>query len=106
MPLADSSPERKNTDTRALKEEDLVDIGIKDTGKVDFSSKLVNGGNDRVRSQLKRQKKDDKHGFGGSKRFSKSTDAASSSDLRAYSVKKMKGNKRPKRLGKSRRAKT
>ena len=53
----------------------------------------------------KRQKKDDKHGFGGKKRFSKSTDAASTGDLRGFSAKKMKGKKGPQRLGKSRRAK-
>lgn len=53
----------------------------------------------------KRQRKDDKHGFGGKKRFSKSTDAASTADLRGFSAKKMKGKKGPKRPGKSRRAK-
>lgn len=58
------------------------------------------------RSQNKRQKKDDKFGFGGKKRFSKSGDAASSGDLRAFSVKKMKGVKKgSQRLGKSRRVK-
>lgn len=59
--------------------------------------------------QNKRQKKDDKHGFGGKKRFSKSTDAASTADLRGFSTKKMKmkmkAKKGPQRLGKSRRAK-
>lgn len=58
------------------------------------------------RSQNKRQKKDDKFGFGGKKRFSKSGDAASSADLRAFSVKNMKGVKKAtQRLGKSRRGK-
>ena len=55
--------------------------------------------------QNKRQKKDDKHGFGGKKRFSKSTGAASTADLRGFSAKKMKAKKGPKRLGKSRRVK-
>ena len=52
---------------------------------------------------LKRQKKDKKFGFGGKKRFAKSGDAASSGDMRSFSVKKMKkgGAKRP---GKSKRA--
>lgn len=59
-----------------------------------------------ARSQNKRQKKDDKFGFGGKKRFSKSGDAASTADLRAFSVKKMKGvQKGTQRLGKSRRVK-
>lgn len=59
-----------------------------------------------ARSQNKRQKKDGKFGFGGKKRFSKSGDATSSADLRAFSVKKMKGIKKgSQRLGKSRRAK-
>ena len=52
----------------------------------------------------KKQKKNEKFGFGGKKRFSKSTDAASTADMRAFSAKKMKG-KGPQRLGKSRRAK-
>ncbi|KAJ6113115.1 rRNA-processing protein and EBNA1-binding protein ebp2 [Penicillium capsulatum] len=52
----------------------------------------------------KRQKKDQKFGFGGKKRHAKSGDAASSGDLRNFSAKKMKagGSKRP---GKSKRAK-
>lgn len=59
-----------------------------------------------ARSQNKRQKKDDKFGFGGKKRFSKSGDSASSADLRGFSVKKMKGLKKvTQRLGKSRRVK-
>ena len=53
----------------------------------------------------KRQKKDEKFGFGGKKRFSKSTDAASTADLRGFSAKKMKGKPGKQRLGKSRRAK-
>ena len=68
----------------------------------------------------KRQKKDQKFGFGGKKRFAKSGDAASTADMRGFSASRMKGG-RPgaskrrgggggaggrgaKRLGKSRRA--
>ncbi|KAI9820966.1 MAG: rRNA-processing protein and EBNA1-binding protein ebp2 [Thelocarpon impressellum] len=78
----------------------------------------------------KRQKRDEKHGFGGKKRFAKSGDAASSADLSGFSVKGMKARGGPggrggargggsrgggtrggakggsKRLGKSRRANT
>lgn len=51
----------------------------------------------------KKQKKDEKFGFGGKKRFAKSTDATSTGDLRGFSAKKMKGRKQ--RPGKSRRVK-
>ncbi|KIW40192.1 uncharacterized protein PV06_07410 [Exophiala oligosperma] len=50
----------------------------------------------------KRQKRDQKFGFGGKKRFTKSGDAMSSGDMRGFSASKMKG--KPKRPGKSRRA--
>lgn len=54
----------------------------------------------------KRQKKNEKFGFGGKKRFSKSNDAKSTSDDTGYSIKKMKGGKPGKqRPGKSKRAK-
>ncbi|KAK5060054.1 hypothetical protein LTR84_009938 [Exophiala bonariae] len=52
----------------------------------------------------KRQKRDQKFGFGGKKRFSKSGDAVSSGDMRGFSASKMKGKSKPMRLGKSRRA--
>ena len=51
----------------------------------------------------KKRRKDEKFGFGGKKRFMKSTEAASTGDLRKFSAQKMKGTS--KRLGKSRRAK-
>ncbi|KAJ4509821.1 rRNA-processing protein EBP2 [Exophiala dermatitidis] len=54
----------------------------------------------------KRQKRDQKYGFGGKKRFSKSGDAVSSADIRGFSAAKMKGKAKPKRPGKSRRAST
>ncbi|KAL9062838.1 MAG: hypothetical protein Q9161_009729 [Pseudevernia consocians] len=96
---------RKNIDTSAANEEDLFDVALEDAAKEDRSSRSAKGGDGRGRTQNKRQKKDDKHGFGGKKRFSKSTDAASTADLRGFSTKKMKGKKGPQRLGKSRRAK-
>ncbi|EXJ94190.1 hypothetical protein A1O1_02583 [Capronia coronata CBS 617.96] len=55
---------------------------------------------------VKRQKRDQKYGFGGKKRFSKSGDAASSADIRGFSAAKMKGKGKPQRPGKSRRAAT
>jgi rRNA-processing protein EBP2 len=51
---------------------------------------------------VKRQRKDQKYGFGGKKRFSKSGDALSSGDMREFSASRMKG--KAKRPGKSRRA--
>lgn len=66
--------------------------------------RFTNGGDGRGRIENKRQRKDDKHGFGGKKRFLKSTDAASTADLGGFSAKKRKGKKGPKRPGKSRRA--
>ncbi|KAF9884595.1 rRNA-processing protein and EBNA1-binding protein ebp2 [Aspergillus nanangensis] len=50
----------------------------------------------------KRQKKNEKFGYGGKKRHAKSGDALSSGDLRNFSAKKMKGG--AKRPGKSKRA--
>lgn len=52
--------------------------------------------------KVKRQKRDQKYGFGGKKRFSKSGDALSSGDMREFSASRMKG--KAKRPGKSRRA--
>ncbi|QUC18963.1 uncharacterized protein UV8b_03204 [Ustilaginoidea virens] len=56
----------------------------------------------------KRQKKNEKYGFGGKKRYAKSGDAASSGDLSAFNTKKMKaggakGKPKTTRPGKSRR---
>lgn len=56
-------------------------------------------------ANVKRQKKDAKFGFGGKKRFAKSNDLKSSSDLKDFSAKRMKGKTKPvRRLGKNRRA--
>lgn len=54
----------------------------------------------------KRQKKDQKFGFGGKKRFAKSGDAVSSGDMRGFakSNRKEGGGGASKRLGKSRRS--
>ena len=82
----------------------MFDVALEDASKPDRSgrpSRTGQGG----RGPNKRQKKDDKFGFGGKKRFAKSGDAASSSDLRGFNVKRMKGQKKgSQRLGKSRRA--
>ncbi len=99
--------ERKNTDTGTANEEDLFDVALEDAAKEDRSSRAGrDGAGNRGGPQNKRQKKDEKFGFGGKKRFKKSTDAASTADMRGFSAKKMKGKTGTKRLGKSRRAKT
>lgn len=98
---------RRDADTGNAREEDLFDVALEDASKGDKSSRSdrrgAGGG-----TQGKRQKRDEKFGFGGKKRFSKSGDAVSSGDLRGFSSKKMKGQRArggPQRLGKSRRAK-
>ncbi|KAI9768233.1 MAG: rRNA-processing protein and EBNA1-binding protein ebp2 [Geoglossum simile] len=98
---------RKRRDTGAgeTNEEDLFDVALEDASKEDKR--------DRVpksvpigKAGTKRQKRDQKFGFGGKKRFSKSGDAVSSGDMKGFSMKKMKGQRKaPQRLGKSRRAK-
>ena len=93
----------------APNEEDLFDVALEDASKAEKADRSARNGSKRSdRGRVppsKRQKKDEKYGFGGKKRFAKSGDAASSGDLRGFSAKKMKGqNKRAQRLGKSRRA--
>ena len=93
-------------DTATAHEEDLFDVALEDAAKEDRSSKSARDGAGRGRTQNKRQKKDEKFGFGGKKRYSKSSDAASTGDLRGFSAKKMKGQRMgTQRLGKSRRNK-
>lgn len=81
-----------------MNEDDPFDVALEDASKENGGSR---GGN-RERSN-KRQKRNEKFGFGGKKRFAKSGDTVSTGDLRKFSMKKMKG--KPQRPGKSRRAK-
>ncbi len=74
---------------------DLFDVAIEESGKPERRNR--EGG-----PNAKRQKRDQKFGFGGKKRFSKSGDAASTGDLRGFSQKKMKAGA-SKRPGKSKR---
>lgn len=95
-------------------EDDIFDVAIEDaavTERKDKEAKRQQRGKDGKPS-MKRHKRDEKFGFGGKKRFSKSNDAMSTADTRGFSAKGMKsstfggakkgGAKRP---GKSRRAK-
>ncbi|KAL8785509.1 MAG: hypothetical protein Q9213_003335 [Squamulea squamosa] len=97
---------RKNTDTGGAEEADLFDVALEDASKPDKTGgPSSRPGKSGRGPPSKRQKKDDKFGFGGKKRFAKSGDAVSSSDLRAFNSRKMKGQKKSsQRLGKSRRA--
>ncbi|KAJ8607135.1 hypothetical protein MRB53_040488 [Persea americana] len=102
--------DRINTLKRNLtaNEDDMFDVALEsaaDTAKSDRAARKSRAGTDGPNH--KRQKKDSKFGFGGKKRFAKSNDAKSASDLSGYSVKKMKsGSGRPAkaRPGKSKRA--
>ncbi|KAI4284858.1 MAG: hypothetical protein L6R38_001123 [Xanthoria sp. 2 TBL-2021] len=95
---------RKNTDTGGAEEADLFDVALEDASKPDKAGRPARTGQGG-RGPSKRQKKDDKFGFGGKKRFAKSGDAVSTSDFRGFNSKIMKGQKKgSQRLGKSRRA--
>lgn len=83
----------------------MFDVALEDASKADKASRRSRGA-EGGRGPAKRQKRDAKYGFGGKKRFAKSGDAVSSSDLTGFSTRKMKGQKKgPQRLGKSRRLK-
>jgi rRNA-processing protein EBP2 len=98
-PHTDHDPERSGADLTQTHEEDLFDVELDNTEK---PTDRRRGGDSKGNS--KRQKKNEKYGFGGKKRHAKSNDAISSADGRGFSVKKMKGGA-AKRPGKDRRAK-
>lgn len=90
-------------------EADLFDVGV-EKELAGYKSKSDRSGPGRGNmgggANPKRQKKNEKYGFGGKKRHAKSGDATSSSDLSGFNAKKMKaGGKVSKssRPGKSRR---
>ena len=94
---------RKGMDTGKVHEDDdLFDVGVEN----DADAHNSGWKRDKNNSQFKRQKRDSKFGFGGKKRFSKSGEDMSTSDMKGFSTKRMKGKTGggPKRLGKSRRA--
>ncbi|KAF2863076.1 Ebp2-domain-containing protein [Piedraia hortae CBS 480.64] len=94
-------------------EEELFDVALEDAAETQIKNREERRGKAQIqphgRSQgqgkgAKRQKKDEKFGYGGKKRFAKSNDARSAADVSGYNPRKMKGKKDTKRLGKSRRA--
>ncbi|KAF8852130.1 Ebp2-domain-containing protein [Acephala macrosclerotiorum] len=86
---------RQGADNEATNEADMFDVAVDE----EIGSKQSR--KDRI-GPNKRQKKDEKYGHGGKKRFKKSGDAMSSGDLTGFSAKKMKGGA-AKRPGKARR---
>lgn len=101
---------RQGAELTTTHEPDLFDVTLDDAAAAKPSRSNRKDG----RPNPKRQKKNDKFGFGGKKRFAKSGDAVSSADMRGFSVKRMREDKpgksrggggAGKRLGKSRRAK-
>jgi rRNA-processing protein EBP2 len=103
---ANQDAERQGADITATNEEDLFDVALDNDTKPDDRRDRKSGPN-------KRQKKNEKFGFGGKKRHAKSNTAESSADGRGFSARKMKGGKpsggggggAKSRPGKARRAK-
>lgn len=88
--------------------EDNFDVALEDaveTERKDKADRKAKGA--AAGAQRKRQKKDEKYGFGGKKRHAKSNDSKSSGDMSGFSAKRMKGKGTggAKRPGKSQRAK-
>ncbi|KAF2676034.1 Ebp2-domain-containing protein [Lentithecium fluviatile CBS 122367] len=96
---------RSGADLTQTNEEDLFDVELDKTEKSTDRRRSGDGKG----ANPKRQKKNEKYGFGGKKRHAKSNDAISSADGRGFSVRKMKGKAAgggaAKRPGKARRAK-
>lgn len=87
-------------------EEDLFDVALEDAATTEKKDRAARRASGNGKPNPKRQKRDEKYGFGGKKRFAKSNDASSSADMRGSSTRKMKGQtKGGQRLGKSRRTK-
>ncbi|KAF1944751.1 Ebp2-domain-containing protein [Clathrospora elynae] len=97
---------RQGADITTTNEEDLFDVAATtDEPKSERRGRKSDG--DGKAFNNKRQKKDQKFGFGGKKRHAKSNDAQSSADTRDFSARKMKGKPggASKRPGKDKRAK-
>lgn len=75
------------------READIFDVAVDNELKKPSGGKRGAAFGDRNRDEpnRKRVKKNDKYGFGGKKKYSKSGDAMSSGDLSGFSVGRMKG---------------
>jgi rRNA-processing protein EBP2 len=67
-----------------------VDNELKSHASKQASAGARGGRNGDAGPKAKRQKKDEKYGFGGKKRYSKSGDAVSTGDMSGFSAKRMK----------------
>ncbi|GJN86121.1 rRNA-processing protein and EBNA1-binding protein ebp2 [Purpureocillium lilacinum] len=87
-------------------EADMFDVGV-ESELAKHSQRSAGKGKQSQSVNNKRQKKNEKFGFGGKKRHAKSGDAISSGDLSGFNAKQMKASGRPKgkaqRPGKARR---
>lgn len=77
----------------ATNEADIFDVSV-DNELASHSKRKV--ATERGGLGAKRQKKNEKYGFGGKKRHAKSGDAISSGDLSHFNTKKMKAGARSK----------
>ncbi|KXJ93100.1 eukaryotic rRNA processing protein EBP2-domain-containing protein [Microdochium bolleyi] len=104
----------ENSGDVGAKEADLFDVGVEaELNKHKAQRAFSRGKDGDAKSQqhapnAKRQKKNEKFGFGGKKKHSKSGDAMSSGDMSGFSAKRMKTGTKGKipktaRLGKARR---
>ncbi|TDZ28289.1 rRNA-processing protein EBP2 [Colletotrichum spinosum] len=80
---------QENSSNLDTQEGDLFDVAVDDEIKGHRSNSAGHGAGSGVNA--KRAKKNEKYGFGGKKRYSKSGDAISSGDLSAFNPKRMKG---------------
>ncbi|TLS25135.1 hypothetical protein PpBr36_07037 [Pyricularia pennisetigena] len=93
--IKDLKRKRQEGGSSALgeREADIFDVAVENELKKPSGGKRNSAFGDRNRDEpnRKRQKKNDKYGFGGKKKYSKSGDAMSSGDLGGFSVSRMKG---------------
>ncbi|KAI7681697.1 hypothetical protein KC322_g14151, partial [Hortaea werneckii] len=101
---------QSGNDALTANEDDLFDVALDDAAGNSSSKKGdKRSSGDGAGPNRKRQKKDERFGYGGKKKYSKSNDAKSAGDMSGYSTKRMKAGPKkggkPQRPGKSRRAK-
>ncbi|OLN95434.1 rRNA-processing protein EBP2 [Colletotrichum chlorophyti] len=93
---------QENSSNLDTHEADLFDVGVDNEIK-SYTNAGGRGGRDGKSGSgvnAKRAKKNEKYGFGGKKRHTKSGDAISSGDLSAFNPKRMKGGVAKGRVGK------
>ncbi|KAI7358607.1 hypothetical protein KC357_g6109 [Hortaea werneckii] len=100
---------QSGNDALTANEDDLFDVALDDAAGAPSKKGDKRSSGDGAGPNRKRQKKDERFGYGGKKKYSKSNDAKSAGDMSGYSTKRMKAGPKkvgkPQRPGKSRRAK-